>query len=316
MADAADMFAFLGVGVGTGFDPFKIGTGKKSPFPPGHESAEALLDHLTDYARTIYLAPDATAETQLRPMVIACCANGDVVPLVNVGLFDADEKDAWADMCRKVFKEWNVKHYGLIVEAWAATPRADDLTLSGGLKENAMRPSERDDRVEVVMITAEDRRGRTKGRTLEIVRDYATGKVADLRPILEDIGEEAMLRGRFASLLKEPEPIAQPVHPCANEEVLNRHHAVATMLSLIPEIRDLGDRREEFVARAYDLNGRLMLHFDRVRTVPVHRLKGSPDVRDYERTMREVQTFLLELMPFMPQEIQQKVRSAKQKMEQ
>jgi hypothetical protein len=61
-------------------------------------------------------------------------------------------------------------------------------------------PSEREDRIEVVLITVADKSG-SWVRTLEMVRDWETGKVIELKQ-QKEFKDEAH-EGRFANLLAD-----------------------------------------------------------------------------------------------------------------
>ena len=159
-------------------DVMQIGKGPRKPLAKDYSSVENLAAHMVQYLREWWAEPEQTVESEFQPMLIAVCKNGDIVPIVVSSDFDADGKDAFADQCRTMFELWDVERYVFTSEAWMAPGR---IGASEGLPRNEM-PSQREDRMEVVIVTAVERE-RSIFICLEMVRDWITGKITDLREV-------------------------------------------------------------------------------------------------------------------------------------
>ena len=164
----------------------KIGKGPSKEVPEEFRSAQSLHDHLVATHREFYANGDKDA--MLQPMLMVVCGNGDIVPIMTE-FADEDGKEKFSALMRKAFRAWNVTRYAFVSESWMAT--YDDRSLSGGM------PSQREDRKEIVVTFAMERNGESVMSVLELIRDWNTGKVSDLREI---DGFDAAPSGRFAEL--------------------------------------------------------------------------------------------------------------------
>lgn len=307
MATEADALGLICVGLdgGPAPDPFQIGKGRKKPYPKGHESAEALVKHLEGYARSFYKNADAGA--MLRPMVIACCENGDIVPLVNATSFSEAEKQSWTRLCRDLFKLWKVRHYAMISEAWMAESTPDDLDEDGHFKDDTLMPSQRADRKEVIFIAAADRRDRTYGLNLIMDRDFQTGKVVGFRNFIEgEASASQNFSGRFMSLLKESDPAdGFDVHPHKNQDLIKTHAALCAMMGSLGMFPDkFGDRYEEFKERGITAASRLQRAFDALGSVPPEKVSRSAEAKEYADAMKVVHSIIKDIIPFMSEQTQ------------
>jgi hypothetical protein len=186
-------------------DVTKIGKGPKKPLGKDYRSVKNLAAHMVQYLRDWWADPEQDGSSEFRPMVIAVCKNGDIVPIVVDASFDEDNKDAFVEQCRTMFKVWGVERYVFTSEAWLAESRQED-TSRGVPKEDM--PSQREDRLEVTIVTAIER-GKSVFTCLEMIRDWDTGKVNELREMKEIFGApvsqlEGLSKGRFSTMLEEP----------------------------------------------------------------------------------------------------------------
>lgn len=121
--------------------------------------------------------------------------NGQVV-IVATPFTDGEEsKEMVADLMRKFMRQIKAIRYTFLSEAWAAAVTAEEWEAG-----DRRPPSERDTRIEIVLVACSDRDGASL-KTYEIQRDE-TGVVTALKPIRP---EEPMnnLEGRFANLLED-----------------------------------------------------------------------------------------------------------------
>lgn len=167
-------------------DVKNIGKGPVKKLPEEFRSSQSLHDHLVAAHRTFYANGDKDA--MLKPMLMVVCANGDIVPILTE-FSDEDGKEKFAATMRRAFRTWNVIRYAFVSESWMAT--YDDRSLSGGM------PSQREDRKEIVVTFAMERDGASVMSVLELIRDWNTGKVSELR---EMDGFDGPPSGRFAQL--------------------------------------------------------------------------------------------------------------------
>ena len=295
------------IGVGMGgqpLNPFEIGKGKKKNLPETHRDAEALLADLVRYVRNFYLDGTHDPARQLQPMVVACCNNGD-------GFAEEEHKQQWSKLCRKFFKEWDVRHYGMVTEAWMAMASPDEVTLGGKAKRNIRMPSEREDRQEVVFVNTADRRDRRYMVALEMIRDH-TGQVVDLKELYSANPDDLSSRfsGRFANFLVPETSIygdREPIHPCDDREFKARHESTLTMLMGIAQQRPtLGEKTDELVARGLKLAGQLSLAWDRLRAIPLAKLQRDHAVYDEYNSLIEqnVLAIITDMMPYFSPETQ------------
>lgn len=164
-----------------------LGRGPKQKMPPLFGDVTTLHEFLIGMHKKFYA--DADADAVLQPMVFVVCENGDVAPIMTA--FDGDDtKDAFAAFLRENFPKWGVVRYAFFAEAWAA--------VIDHPKGEYVRPSQSDNRKEIVATVCIDRDGTQKMSTLELVRDWQTGKVIDL--VTMDDYDGTGIAGRFAEL--------------------------------------------------------------------------------------------------------------------
>lgn len=172
-------------------DQPKPGSGPKHPLPQKFQTLEGILDYHEDYLRKWWSRPELKPDESFMPMFLLVCRNGDLCPMLTQ-MTSEDQKEALAHQLRHLFKEFKVVRYCMMSEAWTRVQSAD---------EPVVLPSTREDRKEVMIITAADRH-KAKARVLHIERDWGTGKVTGLVRE-EDYPEEVGINGRFAGLLAE-----------------------------------------------------------------------------------------------------------------
>lgn len=146
---------------------------------------DELIDHAIGFARRVLIGvPDAT----LTPCWLIQGANGNTI----VGTpFNGDwSKDMAAAAIRKLLKKERAVAYSFVSEAWQSVQNAGEPLI---------RPSNREDRREIVMVTAYDRNG-GKMRSWEIIRG-PDGVVTELKADSPIKGAE--YEGRFFNLFDE-----------------------------------------------------------------------------------------------------------------
>jgi len=100
-------------------------------------------------------------------------------------------------MVEAKMKADGVKQYVHMAEAWMATiAKGTDKAVA------KLRPSQREDKTEVVIVSANDRRSSLVG-ILEIHRDPDTGKIVSTTPQYPDEGD---FGGRMLTMLRPDEP--------------------------------------------------------------------------------------------------------------
>jgi hypothetical protein len=114
---------------------------------------------------------------------------------------DNDQKHLTVLAMRAMMREEQVHAYSFLVEAWSVHERTPKGTTSENFEYSGPPPSERPDRSEAVMITAEDRYGGHRNRSFEIIRDKK-GRCAELKRL--DHPEDT-ITGIFDGLLGEKE---------------------------------------------------------------------------------------------------------------
>lgn len=107
--------------------------------------------------------------------------------------FEGDQsKDAVAMMIAGVMKAAPISRYVFVCEAWMA--KSFEKKWDG-------RPvSQREDKVEALIVTGEEH-GRSVMKTWEIVRDWDSGAVIELKPGFSTDEENTTAEGRFCNLL-------------------------------------------------------------------------------------------------------------------
>lgn len=223
-----------------------IGKGPKRDLPIEFESVNGLLDHMAQYVRDYWLGENARDKDdknkQFMPMVTAVCANGDIVPMMVGTNFDEESKDDFVEMCQMNFQKWGVERYVFASEAWLACydGSAAKDALDGG--KPRLQPSQVEGRIEVVTIQAVDRDGSHAFAALEMVRDWQTGLVVELKeyqmersipPDMRDPTKQFKASGRFMSLLDGHKP---PKNPMLNEHNMVMQRMFRSLLNAPEEM--------------------------------------------------------------------------------
>jgi hypothetical protein len=311
-----NLFTLLGVGLHGHQppDPFTIGKGKKSPYPADQSNARDLCDFLVALVRDYYLNSEPDPNRMFTPMVRAYCENGDIVPMLHGDSFDEDGKDAWAALCRRMFAEWRVRFYGMVTEAWMAEIDADDTMVNGRLRRDALPPSQRANRKEVVLVNTADKRGRVYFRMLEIVRGGDTAQITDLKdvtPFQEDDVRHSF-RGRFVNFLVPEEPMyADRPHPCDTDEVKDQFSKTMQMLTTVQYFDDLhfGDDTKAIKDQAGALASEFGLAWDRMRNTSAAAFKqDKSSIEQYNRLGEKLQQFVLGMSKHFSPETREKIR--------
>jgi hypothetical protein len=125
---------------------------------------------------------------------------GDVL-IVATPWGNDDDKHLVIRAMREVMQEKQVHAYSILTEAWMVHERIPDGQTADSFEYRGLPPRERPDRLEAVMITAEDRYGGHRNRSFEILRDKK-GRCVELKRL---DGAEDRIEGIFDGLLvKEP----------------------------------------------------------------------------------------------------------------
>jgi hypothetical protein len=114
---------------------------------------------------------------------------------------DNHEKHLVVRVMRAMMQEAHVHAYSLLVEAWFVHERIPEGKTEENFEYRGPPPSERLDRLEAVMITAEDRSGGHRNRSFQIIRDNE-GRCVELKRL--DSSED-QITGIFDGLLSEKE---------------------------------------------------------------------------------------------------------------
>jgi hypothetical protein len=126
---------------------------------------EEIADQMISHAVKIY--SEGNNKTEVIPLIHAETTSGKAIAIV-APWDSVDAKDACLEMLKRFFLQKNVARYGLMSEAWMAYyNEGDDFTKR--------RPSQREDRIEVINIVVVDSTGNSLHRSYEIDRDD-TGK--------------------------------------------------------------------------------------------------------------------------------------------
>lgn len=144
---------------------------------------QALMDQLTENVLVRF-----REDGELRaPVWLMETAKGEMI-VVMTPIGPDDDKNALAAAMRALLKQHDAHRYAFAMEMWFATETKETV-------KNSPPPSQRFDRSEGIMVTAEDRNGETRTVIYEIERKGAT---VTLKP------PEAMNAsvGRFANLLQ------------------------------------------------------------------------------------------------------------------
>lgn len=129
-------------------------------------------------------------------------ATGEEVLIVGTPWNGDDEKHDIVTVMRAMMRDKQAHAYSLLVEAWFAVERRRPGEKPPELADyEGPRPSERPDRREAVMITAENIYGETRHRSLEIIRDKK-GRCIELK---RRDGPEDVITTIFDGLLDKKE---------------------------------------------------------------------------------------------------------------
>jgi hypothetical protein len=150
-------------------------------------SVDELLDRAIDYARFILVGDDKDAE--LFPAFFVQYDNGQPDTMVSTPWDGEDEKVTVIRAMRHMLKVTQAHSYWFVSEAWMANEDARHPT--------GLMPSQREDKREVVITNAYDRRG-GKMRMYDIQRG-PDGAITDL--VADPHNDETSFSGRLANLL-------------------------------------------------------------------------------------------------------------------
>lgn len=208
-------------------DPDTIGKGPKKPLPRRFQTLDGLLDAHEEHVRAWWKEHGSDASASHRPMIIAVCKNGDIVPVMAMLAFDEAMKDQFADHMRGLLHQWRAERYVFISEAWLA--EIDTTKDDPGWEH--LPPSQRNDRKEIMMLVAADRK-KTKERMLEMVRDWTTGCVTELKADPKRDEAAASMGGRFSTLLQ---PLDNPLDAEEHQERLTLLETALHLRGAVPE---------------------------------------------------------------------------------
>jgi hypothetical protein len=150
---------------------------------------ESTLNHLEDFAKTIIVE----LGQEVDPMFVLQLRNNHQIPIV-MELGD-ETKDQSAELIRILAQATGAVRYTFISEAWCKKMHKDQLS---DFRKSNIHIRDSEDKIEVVVLMVSDGEG-TITRSLEIVRDWETGKATELRSVMPDCTEN---EGRFAGLIE------------------------------------------------------------------------------------------------------------------
>lgn len=157
----------------------KIKSAEPKPIPPELADLDGLIDVARQYAERI-LTENVGAE--LGPAWCIVTKNGASV-IISTPFLGPESKEVIAQTMRWLMGQIGAVRYSMVSEAWASQSQSD------------LEVRKRDDRVEIVLVVAGDE-SRDLTATFEIVRDWETSAVTELKPLGQ--GEA---KGRFCGLL-------------------------------------------------------------------------------------------------------------------
>lgn len=155
-----------------------------------YTSNKKALDHLQVFANAVLLSEK---DASISPMFVLSLPNNELIPLVMP--MEDDYKDTAASLVRTLGIVTKAVRYTQITEAWCKSVQQEDFQA---FKEGKVQVRDCQDKTEVVILLAGDSE-ETIMRTLEIVRDWNTGAVTELKLLHDDIPAQ----GRFANLLQD-----------------------------------------------------------------------------------------------------------------
>jgi hypothetical protein len=154
---------------------------------------EALLQWVSDGVREVLIQ---TGSVEAHMVIERPGKSGRQMMLMDPEVMRSDEaKEVFCHAFRQAAQEFEVERYAFVCEGWVANATPDD-------PQSQRRPSEREDRREVLIIAVSNRQGEAIASMREILRDSA-GQVSGLGP--EEHTPELKLGGRFIGLLSAEE---------------------------------------------------------------------------------------------------------------
>lgn len=163
----------------------KIRNATPQAIPEELSTVDGMMDIAYHHARRVLVGEPK--ETTMMPAWCILTESGQTA-IIATPFFDDPTKDAVAAAMRVLMAEVGAIRYTMVSEAWLATGKTPDRRA----------PSERDDRVEVIMIWGCGKGNDAQMRTYEMIRDWETGSVTELR-LME--GDSEIVGGRFIGLL-------------------------------------------------------------------------------------------------------------------
>lgn len=169
----------------------ELNAAPKRPIPDKFADTDVMIGMSYEMARDYLVGSN---DNELAPTWSMVTENGQTV-LVTTPFGDGDSKNAVANGMRKFMREAKVMRYTFTTEAWIASTTKEEWET------DKRPPSKRDDRMEIVMVVGCDRSGASV-KIYEIVREWETGKVTNLKPLDPERTMDGF-EGRFANLLAD-----------------------------------------------------------------------------------------------------------------
>ena len=161
------------------------------PLPKEMTSIDTMHEHLRETATKAY--KDGIEE--IPPHWTIATKNGQVLDIITPFVGE-DSKQTVATVMRGLMGSIDAIRYGFMSESWMVSVK-DKSQIDG------RPPSERDDRIEVLVVVCSDGE-QSKMRAYELIRDWDSGSVTELK-LLESMSsdeEGSRVEGRFANLLE------------------------------------------------------------------------------------------------------------------
>lgn len=164
------------------------------PIPEAFSSIDKMMDNARDFAVDVLVGEPK--EKELIPVWAMVTKSGQTLMFATPFYGGEETKEAVAQAMRLFMERVGVVRYTFMSEAWAAQTSKSEWT------QDQRPPSQRDDRTEIVLICGGEK-DKTVIDSYEMVRDWQTGSVVELKQ--QDMGrrEEHNFTGRFANLLIE-----------------------------------------------------------------------------------------------------------------
>lgn len=162
------------------------------PIPEEMSDVDRMIGLAYQHAKRVLVGQPGA---ELMPVWCLLTETGQSV-IVATPFIGEHAKEMVAVAMRGLMREVGAIRYTFASECWMATMTPEERARDG------RPPSERDDRVECVMILGADRRGSSMD-CYEMKRDWRSGQVVDLAPMDKGEGkrENGLVDGRFANLL-------------------------------------------------------------------------------------------------------------------